>query len=127
VSGASGAGPDLPPAEQVQAQADPPPVPAVSLDDEQQGRVAESQVALFEIRAKQAGDDRELRKTIADKVFKAAVVQVVIADVVFVLYGFWNGWEIPGSTMNAWLAATVAQIAAVALVIARSLFPARDP
>jgi hypothetical protein len=50
-------------------------------------------------------------------------VQVVIADVAFFIYGFWNEWEIPGGTINAWLAATVVQVIAVGLVITRSLFP----
>ena len=48
---------------------------------------------------------------------------IVIADVAFLIYGFWNGWDIPGSTISAWLGAVVVQVIAVGLVIARSLFP----
>jgi hypothetical protein len=53
--------------------------------------------------------------------------QVVIADIAFLTYGFWNGWEIPGSTISAWLGAVVVQVIAVGLVIARSLFPQPPP
>ena len=41
------------------------------------------------------------------------------------IYGFANDWHIPGSTMNAWLAATVVQVIAVGLVITKSLFPSK--
>jgi hypothetical protein len=64
-----------------------------------------------------------MRKDIAEQVFKAIRVQVVIADLAFLIYGFWNGWDIPGSTVGAWLGAVVVQVIAVGLVIARSLFP----
>jgi hypothetical protein len=53
-------------------------------------------------------------------------VQVAIADLVFLIYGFANGWELPAGTMPAWLGAAVAQVIAVAIVVARSLFPTRD-
>lgn len=110
------------------SNADPQPVPA-ALDESQQARINEASVRRAEIAAKSADDDRQLREGIANKTFKAAAIQVVIADLVFGVYGFWNGWDIPGVTMDAWLSATVVQVIAVALVIARSLFPseARKP
>lgn len=102
------------------------PMVRVPLDAEQRQRVAEAQVSQLETAASQAADDRALRKRIAGTATKAAFIQVGIADIVFVIYGFWNGWDIPGGTMNAWLGATVVQVIAVALVVARSLFPSRD-
>jgi hypothetical protein len=39
------------------------------------------------------------------------------------IYGFWNGWDIPGSTIIAWLSSTVVQVITVALVVTKSLFP----
>jgi hypothetical protein len=50
-------------------------------------------------------------------------IQIVAADIVFVVYGDANAWVIPGSAISAWLGATVAQVIAVAVVIVRSLFP----
>lgn len=93
------------------------------LDPDHKRRYYEATVKKLEIEAKQADDDRGMRKEIADRVFLAIRVQVVIADAVFLLYGFWNSWEIPGSTISAWLGAVVVQVIAVGLVIARSLFP----
>jgi|GEM_PF-3869677 len=64
-----------------------------------------------------------MRKDIAERVFSAIRVQVVIADLAFLIYGFWNGWNLSTGTMQAWLGAVVVQVIAVGLVIARSLFP----
>jgi hypothetical protein len=98
-------------------------VPAYDFDPDHQRRYAEATVRKLEIEAEQADNDREMRKGIAERVFNAIKWQVVIADVAFLTYGFWNGWEIPGSTISAWLGAVVVQVIAVGLVIARSLFP----
>jgi hypothetical protein len=97
--------------------------PLNDFDPDHKRRYHEAAVQKLEIEAKQADDDREMRKEIAERVFKAISVQVVIADIAFLTYGFWSGWEIPGSTMSAWLAAVVLQVIAVGMVIARSLFP----
>lgn len=114
----------LPAAEQELARVTTQPA-ASDLDPEQQDRVNEAAVRLAEIAAEQAENDRKLRETIANRIFRAVWIQVAIADTVFVLYGFWRGWDIKPGTMNAWLGATVIQVLAVALVIARSLFPDR--
>jgi hypothetical protein len=95
---------------------------------EAEARTAEARVRSAEIAADQAKDDRELRKKIANKVFVAAVVQVILADVGFAIYATTRGWSnVRPGTMNAWLGAAVVQVVAVALVIARSLFPAKSP
>jgi hypothetical protein len=64
-----------------------------------------------------------MRKAIAERVIKAITYQVGIADFAFLLYGFWNGWNIAPGTVEAWLGAAVGQVIAVGFVIARSLFP----
>ena len=92
-------------------------------DPDHQRRFAEATVKKLEIEAEQADNDRQMRKDIAERVFNAISVQVLIADIAFLVYGFWNGWDIPGSTISAWLGAVVVQVIAVGLVIARSLFP----
>lgn len=97
----------------------------VELDAEQRTRVAEAQVTRLETAADQARDDRDLRKSMAPAIRTATFIQVGVADLVFVIYGFWNGWHIPGGAIQAWLAATVVQVIAMALVIIRSLFPDR--
>jgi hypothetical protein len=100
-------------------------VPIRDFDTDHTWRYHEAMVQKVEIEAKQADEDRAMRKEIATNVFKAIRVQVIVADVVFVVYGFWKGWHIPGSVISAWLGATVVQVIAVGLVIARSLFPLR--
>jgi len=117
---------DLPSASTQLAQADPRPAPLFDFDHDHRQRFHEATVKEREIRAQQASDDRALRRTIAKWVSWAIGAQVAIADVAFLTYGFWNGWKIPGSTMDAWLGATVVQVIAVGLVITRSLFPARE-
>ncbi len=61
----------------------------------------------------------------------AMVIQIIIADVAFYIYGYEhveNGhfWAIPAGAIQVWLGATVVQVIGVVLVIARSLFPS-DP
>ncbi len=51
--------------------------------------------------------------------------QVALADLVFVVYAFVAGWKLPDNVMIAWLSATVVQVAAVTLAVARGLFPGR--
>lgn len=100
------------------------PVSKISdLEDDHKRRLHEAWVKEQETHAQQADDDRAMRRDIAEKVFRAISVQVVIADVVFLIYGFGNDWHIPAGTIGAWLGAAVIQVIAVGLVIARSLFP----
>jgi hypothetical protein len=64
-----------------------------------------------------------LREKYANGALIAVAVQIGIADTVFVVYGFANGWNVPAQAMEVWLAATVVQVIGVVLVITRSLFP----
>jgi cation transport regulator ChaB len=119
----SGAAPDLPSATEELARAQASPVvPITDLSDDHKQRYYEALISQLETRAKQAEDDRKLREKIADRVSWAAGAQVVTADLAFVVYGTANDWHIAGSTMSAWLAATVVQVIAVAIVIVKSLF-----
>lgn len=90
-------------------------------------RFNEAEVKSAEIRAELHSDNRKLRKTIAERVSYAIGAQVLLADVVFVIYGFGNDWHIPTESIVAWLGAVVAQVIAVGLVITRSLFPPQHP
>ncbi len=93
------------------------------LGDDHKRRYHEAWVKEQETHAKQADDDREMRRDIAERVFRAISVQVLIADIAFFLYGFANDWHIPDGAINVWLGAAVVQVIAVGMVIARSLFP----
>lgn len=115
--------PVLPTADEELARAQASPViPIPDLSDDHKKRYYEALISQLETRAKQAEDDRKLREKIADRVSWAAAAQVGIADLAFLVYGTCNDWHIAGSTMSAWLAATVVQVIAVALVIVKSLF-----
>lgn len=117
--------PELPDASTELQRANPRPSLLYDFDDEHKKRLHEAAVKERETRAAQASDDRSLREKIAKWVSWAILGQVAIADLVFLIYGFANDWHIPGSTMNAWLAATVVQVIAVGLVITKSLFPSK--
>jgi hypothetical protein len=88
---------DLPKASDVLARPSLVTDPLNDLDPDHKRRYYEAAVKKLEIEAKQADDDRGMRKDIAERVFKAISVQVIIADLAFLIYGFWNGWEIPAA------------------------------
>lgn len=115
--------PPLPTASEELARVDLRPTPLYDLGADHRERLHEAAVKERETHAEQVDDDRKLRRMIAGRVFWAISVQVATADFAFLTYGFWNGWEIPGSTISAWLGATVVQVIAVGVVITRSLFP----
>jgi hypothetical protein len=74
--------------------------------------------------ALQANEDRDVRKWTIGCVGCVATGQVLLADIVFVVYASARGWgNVQSTTMQVWLAATVVQVLAIAVVIARSLFP----
>jgi hypothetical protein len=117
----------LPSAAEELARQEKPPVPVYGLTDAQTQRFHEAAVRERETRAEQAEENRKLRKQIANHVSIAVAAQVGVADAAFLIYGFWNGWQIPGDTMIAWLSATVVQVIGVGLVVTRSLFPSSVP
>jgi hypothetical protein len=123
LSGGSSRSAGLPRAADILARPSLATDPLNDLDPDHKRRYYEATIKKLEIEAKQADDDREMRKAIAEQVFEAIKWQVAIADAAFLVYGFWNGWGIPGSTISAWLGATVVQAIAVGVVITRSLFP----
>jgi hypothetical protein len=90
---------------------------------EHRERFNEAEVKRAETRAEQDSDNRKMREKIAEWVSYAVGAQVVLADVVFLIYGFGNEWHVPPETIVAWLSATVVQVIAVGLVITKSLFP----
>jgi hypothetical protein len=54
----------------------------------------------------------------------ALVGQLIVADVVFILYACLGvGWNISQPIIGAWLGAAVVQVIGVVLVVTRSLFP----
>jgi len=116
--------PSLPSASEELARQELPPVPVYGLlTDAHTQRLHEAAVQERETHAKQLEENRGLRKRIANHVSLAVAIQVGIADVAFLVYGFWNGWDVPGSTIVAWLSSTVVQVIAVGLVVTKSLFP----
>lgn len=68
----------------------------------------------------------KLRRGIAIFAGLTAILQVVCADVVFILYAQRGmHWRLPVAAIEAWLGATVIQVIGVVLVITRSLFPSQ--
>jgi hypothetical protein len=101
------------------------------LDEDHRRRAHEASVQKLEIlnqilttAAEQAEQDRGLRKEISSRVFWAIVIQVGVADLGMLIFAVEKHWDLATSIVNAWLGATVIQVIAVGLVIAKSLFPA---
>ena len=69
--------------------------------------------------------ENRLAQKVANGAVIAAVAQVALVDVGFFVYGFANSWDVPAGAISAWLGATVVQVFAVVLVVARYLFPER--
>ncbi len=53
----------------------------------------------------------------------ALVVQVGLADWVFIRYAQALGWRVPTLAISAWLGATVIHVLAITLTVTRGLFP----
>lgn len=71
--------------------------------------------------------DIRLKKTYAKWLLLLVAGQLVVADVVFVVYA-WAGehWHLEAGVVQVWLGATLVELIGVALVITRYLFPRRD-
>lgn len=81
-------------------------------------------VTLSDIEIESHAFDLRLQKIVGFGAFGIMVVQLVVADAVFVVYASSKGWgKIPEGVMQVWLAATVVQVIGVVIVIARSVFP----
>jgi hypothetical protein len=101
-----------------------------SVDAEHRSRANEAAVKRDEAAARivqtaadQAESDRKLRSKVSNRVFWAIIAQVLVADVGMFVYADHRHWEIAAGVVSSWLGATVIQVIAVALVIAKSLFP----
>ena len=93
--------------------------PAPDLDASQRRRAA--------LRNRGLEEEMGLRGSYAKWVFLLLAAQMSVADAVFVAYGFGEHWKLPTAAIDAWLGATVVQVASIALVVIRFLFPPRLP
>jgi hypothetical protein len=81
--------------------------------------------AFEEIKQQRAKVELNISKIVGYGALVIMVIQVGIADYVFIRYAQARNWgDVPTGAIQAWLAATVVQVIAVVLVIARSVFPA---
>jgi len=71
--------------------------------------------------------DLELKERYGNRLLRLVTVQLVVADVVFVLY-FIVGvhWDLPEGVIYVWLVTTLVELVGVATVVTRYLFPRRD-
>ena len=63
-----------------------------------------------------------LKQVIGFGALALMVIQIIAADVVFVLYAVNNDWHLPVAAITGWLAATVIQVVGVVLVVTQGLF-----
>ena len=77
------------------------------------------------IKQERAKVELNIQKIVGYGALVIMVIQLVIADYVFIRYAQSRNWgDVPTGAIQAWLAATVVQVIAVVLVIVRSVFPA---
>lgn len=77
---------------------------------------------LDEIEAKDLEQNVQLRGLIAKWAMIGAGIQLGVADLAFMFYGFWSGWAIDQSVMITWLTASVLEVIGVVVIVANSLY-----
>lgn len=87
------------------------------------GKKSEEFPAREEIKKKRDLEDLKLKRRVGNGALGVMLLQILIADVVFVIYGFGNDWHIPGTAVVGWLSATVVEVIGVVVVITNYLFP----
>ncbi len=71
--------------------------------------------------------DIKLKKKYANWLLWLISIQLVVADIVFVVYaGVGERWHLDAAVIQVWLVTTLVELIGVALVITRYLFPRRD-
>lgn len=79
------------------------------------------------IAAADQAQDVQLKQTYARWLLWVMVGQLMLADVVFVLYAeLGRDWDLPPGVIGGWLAATFGEVVGIVLVVTRYLFPRRD-
>jgi hypothetical protein len=76
--------------------------------------------------ADDAEQDVALKRHVSRVALIAMGVQIVVADVVFILYCHFNEWAVPTPAIVGWLSATVVEVVSVVVVITNYLFPNRS-
>lgn len=71
--------------------------------------------------------DLELKGKYGRRLLSMMILQLGIADAVFVAYA-WAGksWNVPTESMHVWLGATLVEVIGVVYVVTRYLFPTRE-
>jgi hypothetical protein len=80
-----------------------------------------------QLQAKDHQQDIDLKKKYADWLLGAVIVQLLLANAVFVAYA-WAGehWHLDAVVIDVWLGATLVQVIGVVAIVTRYLFPRRD-
>lgn len=71
--------------------------------------------------------DNKLKTMYAKWLLGAMMFQLLVANGIFIGYGFGVDWNVQAAVMNTWLAATVVEVIGVVLVVTRYLFPNEKP
>jgi hypothetical protein len=71
--------------------------------------------------------DLELKERYGNRLLGLVTAQLVVADVVFILYFIIGAnWDLPEGVIYVWLVTTLVELVGVATVVTRYLFPRRD-
>lgn len=86
-----------------------------------------NQAQEIELSRKFAEQEYDLRRMYARGILWLLGAEIVIANVVFVVYA-WTGehWKLETAVIDVWLGSTVVQVVGIVMVVTRHLFPDRD-
>lgn len=96
-------------------------------EDPDKGAEIESLPGPAQLEAQDHQQDITLKKQYAYWLLGAVVGQLLIADIVFIVYAWeGKGWDLDAVVIDVWLAATLIQVIGVVTIVTRYLFPRRD-
>lgn len=96
-------------------------------DNNQQSLQRESLDTFDSLRRDYLTQRHVLRSDFAKNLRRLLLGQIIVADVVFIIYA-WVGmkWRIPATVISAWLGALVVQVISVVAIVVKGIFPIEE-
>jgi hypothetical protein len=79
-----------------------------------------------ELATRDKKQDLELKAIYGYLLLALVLLQIVVADVIFIVYARHKKWDVDPNVMKFWLAATVVEVIGMVTIVVRYLFPRRD-
>lgn len=90
------------------------------------GRELQDLPPLDRLHERNLEQDIKLKKKYAYWLLGTMIGQLLVADIVFVVYAHFGAeWDLSSAVINAWLIATLVEVIGIVLVVTQYLFPRR--